>query len=189
MLLVTVRQDGLIDWRVYTTELEAPAAAFEAAKQTYLDAVAHTQMNPEWQRAQGFNLTAKIRENQAEAARWMRLGEQQHKQRMADIAAQGRAILEAGRRSSEALDRSHASFMNRSNMNSAGHAKTIDGIHERAVVVHPETGARYQVGAGHKYYWGDGDNGYVGTDDPDWDPRLDPDLNQRPWVRYDQPDG
>jgi hypothetical protein len=186
VLLQQLRTDGtIVSWSVHTTELEAPADAFVLGKRTWLDALAHQQVDAQWQQSKGMQLTAAIRENQEESRRWMQLSSELHRQRMADIAAAGRTALETGRTNSEILDRSHEGFQNRSAASDAGQRAAVDGIHEWSVVVDPTTGTRYRVDAGHCFYWGDGDGGYFGTDDPNYDPRLDPALRQRPWVRFE----
>ncbi len=178
-------QGSMVSWSVHTTELEAPAETFERAKRTWLDALAHQQIDHRWQQAKGMRLTAAIRRNQEESRAWMEVGRDLHRRRMADIAAAGRTALAVGAANGEILDRSHAGFRDRSAADDVGHRNGVDGIGDRTVVVDADTGSRYQVDAGHRHYWGDGETGYIGTDDPNYDPRLDPALRHRPWVRLD----
>ncbi|MCB9731148.1 MAG: hypothetical protein H6745_00785 [Deltaproteobacteria bacterium] len=184
-----VEQNGFLTWSISATPLSAPAATFERAKRIYLDARAHRQVDEGWRQRMGVNLTAQLRRNDEENRRWTAQSAAQHKQRMADIAAWGRAALARGRTNSEILDMNHEAFMARSAMNDAGHARTIDGITERTVVRNPETGRRFKVDTGYKHYWGDGQGGYIGTNDPNYDPRLDPLRRETPWVRFDTPEG
>lgn len=182
-----LRQPDMVLWSVYTTRLEAPGAAFESAKKTWLDGLAHTQMNEEWQRAMGAQLTEQMRRTQEESRRWMEISAAAHRQRMADIAASGRTSRSVGEINSEILDINQAGYEARSGMNDAGHASTVDMIREEVIVTNPGTGQRYKVSGGHRYYWGDGQGGYFGTNDPNYDPRTDPNMNGRQWVRYATP--
>jgi len=186
VLQTIVASGASVSWSVQTTELEAPAARFDAACRTWLDGLTHTQVDRGWQRAKGMELTASMRHVQDQSRRWMQLSARQHQQRMADIAAAGRTALQAGRTSSDILDQGHASYRRRSAVRDAGHAHSVDGVLERTVVTHPESGQRYHVQAGHRFYWSDGNGGYFGTDDANFDPRLDPALRHLPWVRMQQ---
>jgi hypothetical protein len=114
----------------------------------------------------------------------MRASAARHKQRMADIAAFGRTSRNVGKINSDILDQSHSGFQKRSAMQSAGQAKSVQGIQHRTTVLHPGTGKPYEVRAGYKFYWGDGRGGYFGTNDPNYDPRTDPKLNDREWVKF-----
>ncbi|MFN3243599.1 MAG: hypothetical protein ACE37K_18990 [Planctomycetota bacterium] len=185
VLQTVVASPQSLSWTVQTTELEAPAERFDEARRTWLDGLAHARIDERWQRAKGMELTASLRQIEDQGRRWMEIGAAQHRQRMADIAAAGQAALQAGRESSALLDRSHESFRRRSAAGDVGQARAVDGIHERAVVVDPQSGQRYEVEAGHRYYWSDGRGGYFGTDDPNLDPRLDPALRHLPWGRMD----
>ena len=180
-----IRKGPMVIWSVSTTELEAPATQFDHAKEVYIHGLANTRMNPAWQRAQGYKLMQSIRRDQLESQARMRASAWAHQQEMNDIAAAGANARAIGKSNSDALDRSYASYERRQKMNDVGHAKTIDMIGERTTVSNPVTGKQFKVNSGYKYYWGDGQGGYFGTDDPLYDPRTDPNLNKRDWVKFE----
>ncbi|MCK5944659.1 MAG: hypothetical protein KAI24_21910, partial [Planctomycetes bacterium] len=105
VLQTVVASAQSVSWTVQTTELEAPAERFDDARDTWLDALAHARIDERWQQAKGMQLTDSLRRIDAEGRRWLEVSALQHRQRMADIAAAGEAARQAGRTSSEILDR------------------------------------------------------------------------------------
>ncbi|HBM82497.1 MAG TPA: hypothetical protein DD459_02415, partial [Halieaceae bacterium] len=64
--------------------------------------------------------------------------------------------------------------------------RTINAIGDRTVIANPETGNRYNVQSGSNQYWVNQDERYLGSDNPNYDPRLDPGMNQQEWIEYEE---
>ncbi len=161
-------------WGFYGNYLQARSQDFEAAKKAFIHGLENTQYNPQWIAA--FNQKEMQRANVSNAA---------HQQRMAAINARGNAILETGKIYSEISDISHAGYLNRSNINSHGHSKTISGINETITIANHNSGEHYSVPMGNKYYWVGKDGTYFGTDNSLYNPNTDQRMNSNDWTQFE----
>lgn len=144
------------NWGYTVNMLEAPKPYFETAKNNYLYTLANTKYNPQW-------LHACYMEEAQKAAQRGKL----HQQRMAALRAEGQAIIKRGKAHSAMVDRNHKSFM--------------DTHLERQTV---STGtSNYQVDAGSNVYWLNSNGEYIPTDNVNFDPNLDPNLNNETWTK------
>ena len=181
----SITQKGAsILWSLTTTELEAPASHFEEAKNAYLDGIAQTELNPQWQEYMNGKLMGQIRENNAFWAQKSAESAQAHQQRMAAIQARGQASRSIGNTYSEILDINHAGYLNRSSMVDAGQANTVDMIHQQVIISNPGTGESYKVADDSRYYWVNKRGEYIGTNNSLYDPRIDNKINGEGWEPF-----
>jgi hypothetical protein len=180
---ITSQGQGLI-WTLQTTRLAAPEEVFDEARAAYVYAVGNTQINPAWQQMANGRLVGQLRQNQAFHQDMMARSRAAHRQRMAAIEQAGNAARSVGQTYSDILDISHAGYLNRDSIQSAGHAATVDMIGERSLIANHETGEHYKVDAGSNYYWVGNDGRYLGTDDALYDPRTDQRVNDVDWTKF-----
>ncbi|XCF05837.1 hypothetical protein ABI125_14110 [Tamlana crocina] len=155
---------GGMDWGYTLNSMGAPSDKYKQAKKDFINSLVNFQINPQWVQASNQHY-AKLSGQSAAA----------HQQRMAAIKAQGQAIINNGNTYSSIIDSNHESWKRRNDMNSAGHAKTVNsGIWERSTVTNPNSGQSYQVEGQYDYYYGNNDDGYIGTDNALYNPNLDP---------------
>jgi hypothetical protein len=178
------QQNQILGWTLQTTSLEASADRFENAKASYLYAIGNTQINPRWQQMMNGKLQGQIRANESFAAEMMARSRAAHQQRMAAIQSYGNTARSVGQTYSDILDVSHAGYLKRDDMNSAGQAHLVDTIGERSLIANHETGEHYQVDAGSKFYWVGNDATYFGTDNALYDPRTDDRVNHVEWTKF-----
>lgn len=176
---------GFIYWTLESTELEAPEAYFDDAKANFIYALENRQINMAWQQVKNKELLESIRSNNAYWAEVTRQSQIQHNQRMAAIESRGNASRSVGNTYSDILDISHAGYLKRDAMNSAGQSKTVNMIGERSVISSMATGEQYNVQAGSKYYWVNNDGAYFGTDNSFFDPRTDNRINNQEWTQFE----
>lgn len=173
-----------ITWRLVTTELESPAAHYEAAKSAYLYGIGSTELNPEWVAASNRNLIGSIAEIRRYWDNAAQISRNAHQQRMQAIEARGAAAQSVGKTYSDILDISHQGYLTRDNINSAGHSRTVNAIANTTVVGNHETGEHYTVDGNNAYYWMNNDGVYIGTDNALFDPRLHELTRNEEWTRF-----
>ena len=100
------------------------------------------------------------------------------------IAAAGTTNKSIGDTYSDILDISHKGYLNRSNINDAGHSKTIRGINETTMIGNHETGEHYNVPMGSNYYWVSNDGMYIGTDNALFNPNTERGVNEKNWTKF-----
>ncbi|WP_203295467.1 hypothetical protein [Luteirhabdus pelagi] len=162
------------NWMFYGQFIQAKADDFEEAKKAFLYGIINTKYNPQWIAA--FNQRELQRANISDAA---------HRKRLAAINARGQATLDLGKTYSEISDISHAGYLNRSNMNSHGHSKTISGINETVTIANHGTGEHYSVPMGTKHYWVSNDGTYFGTNNTLYNPNTDKRMYDKEWTQFE----
>ena len=160
-------------WTFGSQYLEAPNAYFEKAKEAFLYGITNFDTNPQWLRFC----------NQRDAKRAGQLY-QEHLGRMAAINARSTSSKSVSDIYSEISDINHKGYLNRSNINSAGHSKVINAISEQSVIGNHDTGEHYNVQSGSKYYWVNNDGLYLGTNNSLYDPRIDNKINKTEWTLF-----
>ncbi len=176
---------GFIYWTFQSTELEAPEAHFNDAKDAFIYALANRQINMAWQHAKNKELLESIRSNNAYWEKVTRQRQIQHNQRMAAIESRGNTSRSIGNTYSDILDISHAGYLKRDAMNSSGQSKTVNMIGERSTISSMATGEQYNVQSGSKYYWVNNNGAYFGTDNSFFDPRTDNRINNQEWSQFE----
>ncbi|PKA82556.1 hypothetical protein ATE92_0687 [Ulvibacter sp. MAR_2010_11] len=171
-------------WMLNTTEMEVNSDDFDEAKNAYLYATANTQINPQWVAYANGKLVGDIQRTESFWADASAKSAAAHRQRMQAIAAQGNAAKSIGDTYSDILDISHKGYLNRSNINSAGHTKTVNSITGTALIGNHETGEHYNVQSGNNHYWVSNDGLYIGTDNSLFDPRIDNRTNNKEWTKF-----
>lgn len=186
VLLVRTRFVGqqAVQWNVQTTELETMPGYFTEAIHAYCYSLANAQLNPQWIQAMNGQLIGNIQETNKFWAQASAQSAAAHQQRMQAITARGNAALSAGKTYSDILDISHKGYLNRSNINDAGHAKTVRAINETTLIGNHETGEHYDVPSGSNYYWVSDDGFYLGTDNALLDPNTDKRMNEKQWTKF-----
>lgn len=177
-------QQQTVNWNVQTTELETTPGYFNEAVNAYCYSLANAQLNPQWIQVMNGQLIGNIQKtnefwNQASAQ-----SAAAHQQRMQAITARGNAALSVGKTYSDILDISHKGYLNRSNINDAGHAKTVRAINETTMIGNHETGEHYNVPTGSNYYWVSDDGFYFGTDNALLDPNTENRMNDKQWTKF-----
>lgn len=143
-------------WGYKASGLEAPKSQFETAKNNYLYTLANSKYSPQW-------LKTIYLEDAQNSARMGKL----HEDRMRGLIAEGEAIVQRGKEHSAMVDRNHKQFM--------------DAQLERQTVSTGST--NYEVDAGSKVYWINANGEYIPTDNVNFDPNLDPNLNNETWTK------
>lgn len=176
---------GYISWNVSALELYANPDRYEEHKDALIHGAIHTEINPQWQIAKNQQLLAQIRASRQYADEQMRQSQIQHIGRMNAILARAETSSSVARINSDILDISHAGYLKRSDMVSAGQARTINMIGEQSVIANPGTGERYKVDAGYKNYWVNAEGKYFHTDNSLYDPRTDNQISNQQWERFE----
>ncbi len=184
LLTMSQTQTGVI-WSISTTTLEADADYFDKARDAYIHGVANTQINPQWQQYQNGQLAANIKRNDEFYREQMMKSAAAHKQRMAAINSNATASNNIAKTYSDILDISHAGYLKRDNINSAGHSANINMIGENTVIGNHQTGEHYTIPSTNKYYWVNNRGEYLGTDNPNFDPRINNQINDAEWTQFD----
>lgn len=190
MMFALVQQNTLVDQvmttrQIEVTRLTSPKAQFESARDAYIYARSHVEIDPTGiQASKGKHLATMDASRQRDAERMAQL-QAGHQARMAAIAAAGQTSRSVGATYSEILDISHAGYMNRSNTIAAGQAAVVDALSGHQVISNTDTGERYRIDGNSRYYWVGQDGTYIGTDNPNYDPRLDRSINQNNWAPFD----
>lgn len=171
-------------WGVQTSELESNPSYFEEAKKAYIYSYANAQLNPQWVQHMGGQLVGNISRTKDFWAKASAQSAAAHQQRMSAIAARGASSQSTGSTYSDILDISHKGYLNRSNINSEGHDKTVRSINEVALIGNHETGEHYEVPTGANYYWVSQDGYYFGTDNALLNPNSDNRMNDKNWTKF-----
>ncbi len=177
-------QNQMIGWTLITGSFEAPAAVFADAKADLAFATGGTRINPQWQAAANGEMIRNIKSYQKLVDDMTEQSSRAHQQRMAAIQSSGSTARSAGQTYSDILDISHRGYLNRDSINSSGHSHLVDTIQERSIIGNHETGEHYNVPAGPRHYWVRDDAYYMGTDNINFNPNLDPRMNQHEWTRF-----
>lgn len=180
-----IQKGNFVYWTLQSTELEAPSAHFEAAKEAYIFGLANTRLNMKWQQYKNNELLRNIRNNNAFWENATRQSRNAHNQRMAAIQARGNNSRTIGDTYSDILDINHSGYLKRNDMNNSGQSRTINMIGERSTISSMATGERYNVEAGSKHYWVNTNGEYFGTDNSFYDPRIDERVNNTEWTQFE----
>ena len=178
-------QAPLITWSVSALELYAARERYENDRDALMYASEHTEMNPRWQIAKNEELLRNIRASTQYWDERTRESHIQHIGRMNAILARGQASASVAKINSDILDISHAGYLKRSDMVSAGQARTVDMIAGKSVIANPSTGEHYRVDAGSRNYWVNAEGKYFRTDDSLYDPRTDIQISNQQWQRFE----
>lgn len=178
-----VQQQSII-WSLQTTEMETDPAYFEEAKNAYVYSWANAQLNPQWIQHMNGQLMGNMQKNNDFWAKASAQSSAAHRQRMNAIAARSATAQSVGNTYSDILDISHKGYLNRSNINSAGHDKSVQAITQSTLIGNHETGEHYEVPSGANFYWVSEDGFYVGTNNALLDPNSDNRLNDKNWTKF-----
>lgn len=181
--IVSADQQSLV-WQLSTQSLSAPEAQFDQALADYLYAIGNGQINPQWQAAANNQHIQERRRNDAFWADASARSRAAHEQRLAAINAAGRSARTVGDTYSEILDISHAGYLERDSIQSAGHSAGVNQISGHAIIGNHETGEHYRVEDGHRHYWVNADGRYIATDNPLFDPRSNHEIRHENWTRF-----
>lgn len=160
----------------YFHMMEAAPADFDKAKKEVIYALANLQ--PDRQHVANYNRNEQMKSQQS----W-----NVHNQRMARNQSNFNNWQKTQNTLSEVGDIYHQTWKNTSDMNNAGHSKTIDGIHNQNTMTNPHTGQNVQVDHGYNQYYMNQDNEWIGTNDAFYNPQNDQNINYQNWeeVQYD----
>ncbi len=161
-------------WGYYINILDANKDAYEEAKSDFIFALSHVQ--PDMEQIQRYNQREIAKSNASWAA---------HSQRMAANQAAFNARNQAWMDASNGIsDMSMKGWRARNEMTDAGHANTINSIHEEQTITDPSTGQSMQVEAGSNRYFTNSNNEYIRTDSYFYDPNADHSVNHYEWKEW-----
>lgn len=177
--LIISKTHNLNHWVYMNQHVEAPKQHYQEAKKIFIDAILSEQHNTDWV----------YKRNKKEAQK-AQASYQAHQARMSALKLRNSnsgftsSSSNAGDIYSEILDINHSGYLKNSNINSAGHTKTVNMIGERSVIGNHNTGEHYNVQSGSKYYWINNNGKYFGTDNSIYDPRIDKRINKTEWTQF-----
>ncbi|MFK7833072.1 MAG: hypothetical protein AB8B52_07340 [Winogradskyella sp.] len=144
-----------VAWGFYLQGIDVDTKHFEQTKKDFIYAQANKKYNPQY-----------LHYFYMKDANFARQSGKLHQQRMANLRAEGQAIIERGKQYSASVDRNHQKFMD---------------AHLERTTVTSNSGQSYKVDAGSNYYWMNNDGQYISSNDPNYDPNKDPNYNNRDW--------
>jgi len=178
---------GLLSfWSMEVTQMEAPVAHFDNAKQVLINAKKHTRIGQE--NAQHQNQIIKAN-NARDDAHWDRMAAQSrvgHQQRMRDIEAFGQSSRDWAATSQGILDSSHAAFQGREALQSAGQANLVRSIHGQTVIGNSYPYGGQIVQGGYEHYWVNQNGEYIPSNDGFYNPNQDSSVNSEDWTRTEE---
>jgi len=179
------QKDFYTVWGIQYADMYSSSADFDRANADYTYAVEKTELNPQWQIFKNNELLTALRRD---GEKWRTLTAQSqaaHISRMNSILARSESSSNIAKINSDILDINHAGYLKRSNMVSAGQAKTIDMVSETSIIANPTTGEHYRVEAGANNYWVNNEGKYFNTENSLLDPRTDINIRDQQWERYE----
>ena len=185
LVLNVLSRPNMVTWNVAVSEVYAPAAQLEHAKQTLTYVAEKTQVNPHWQIVMNQRLIENIRKDQRIADEWIRRSQIAHAQRMNSILARGESSRQIAKINSDILDSSHASYLRRDNMVTKGHQNYTRMLSEQSLITNRSTGELYEVDAGYGHHWVSSDGLHLATENSLYDPRTDSQMNQAEWSKFE----
>jgi len=167
---------GFAMWQLSIEELEAPAATFEQAVQTYLAMLAKRQVDRQAVLAQG---QARRRQHEAKMAQDQAVWNERsrssaiaHNQRMAANQAAFDATQATHRETVNAISQgSMNGYWSRSAASDRMQHNTVNMVREEQTMVNPYTGQPVQVQQGYRRTFVDPDGNYYQTDDMFFQPQ------------------
>jgi len=176
--MVMHTQGGGSCWAVSITELEAPAPAFDNAKETYLFA----QSNWEVDRNSAMAHAAKLQQMDRESAQRMAASSAAHNARMRSNEAAFQATQRAHTSSSNAiLDMGMEGYQNRSASQDRLRQQEVNMIHEEYTVTNPWDNRSMQVQSGYQNYYINSQGQVIGSNDVNFNPNVHQNYNQSEW--------
>lgn len=140
-------------------------------------------------------IAAVVRSRREDPA-WQRAIQEWYLEKNRRIVAEGNAKIAAAARaaatarttqSQDILDISFQGWKSRNAANDAGHAASVNAIHERTTFAEPG-GTTVDLPSHYRNVYTDGQGHYVLHDDANWDIGADPAWNQRDWQRIEPVD-
>jgi len=149
----------------YLNQLTAKPEAYEQAKKVYIYALANFKMNPQYQ------------------VSW-----NSHNQRMRSNQEAFQATQKAHVDSYNAMsDMSMETYRYKNNVSDRMQEQYVDGIWGQQNMIDPYTGQNVKVEGYYNQYHMNNNNQYIGTDNYNYNPNLDPSLNNTEWRQAQQP--
>lgn len=165
-----------VSWTFNNQHIESATKDAAEAKKILIDAIMSEEFNTEW--LHRVNAISAKRSNQMYQA---------HQARMATLnlnSTNSSYNKSIGDTYSDILDINHSGYLNNSNIQQAGHNKTVRMIAGQNIISNNTTGERYNVQSGSKYYWVNQNGKYIGTDNINYDPRMDKKINNMQWSQF-----
>lgn len=137
-------------------------------------------------------LAAMVRSREVSQA-WQQAVQEWYLRKNRQIVAQGQAAIARAARaaarnrastSSDILDSSFESWKRRQGMQDEGHARAINGIHERTTYGTPD-GGRIDLPANYRHVYTNRLGDYVLHNDANYEVNTDPALNSQEWTRVE----
>lgn len=180
-----LHKDAYTVWGVQYADMYSSSAQFEQAKADYRYAVENSELNPQYQIFKNNELLDFLRRD---GEKWQTLTAQSqaaHLGRMNAILARSESSSSIAKINSDILDISHAGYLKRSNMISAGQAKSVDMLGGTSIIANPNTGEHYRVEAGASHYWVNNQGKFFNTENALVDPRTDINISNQQWEKYE----
>ena len=163
--------NDLQTWFHYSTGLQAENGYYEAAKKHLIYGLANARYNP--QQIQAYNQREAQKAGQSWAAHSQRMRNNQ-----ASFEATQRAIVGANNAVNDSIMQG---WRDRNTIQDRGHDAYIDSVRDQSTMYDPSTGQAWEVESGANNYWMNSDGEYFTTDDYNYNPNIDPALNDQYW--------
>jgi len=176
MHLVVGTGGGLQTWFYYSRGLQAETAYYETAKKHLIFGLANARYNPQY--IQAYNQREAQKAGQSWAAHNQRMRNNQ-----ASFEASQRAIVGANDAVNDSIMQG---WRDRNAIQESGHDQYIDSVRDKNTMVDPSTGQAWEVDSGANEYWINPDGEYLPTDDYNYNPNIDPAVDDQDWQRLEE---
>ena len=175
-------------WGFTINCLEAPKDSFEEAKNVFINGLLNFQLNPQW-----------VQANNQYWQRKSQIATANHKQRMANIEAFGKANtarhnqrmaasdarFNSWRAGQAASDAQYSSWRAGQASSDAGQSNYVDGIWEQRNMTNATTGQTYKIEGYDDNVWMNQNNEYFGNDNSLYNPNTDNTMNSQNWTQLE----
>ncbi|MEO8248458.1 MAG: hypothetical protein ABI589_03725 [Burkholderiales bacterium] len=165
--------NGMVNWSYWLESLEAPKRRFSDASQALIHALSNKQHNPAQIQAYNAAEAGKLQQSQA-----------QHNAKMQQKESHFQAMQRIHRDKVDSVNNSQMSiYRTQRDSFNRQQPEIVNGIREEQTVTNPHDGRQFQVEAGAAQYWMNSEGRYIKSDNSNFNPNLDPNLNQQEWRR------
>lgn len=173
-----VHSQGGSNWSLGITELEASASAFAQAKETYLFALANTQVDRNTAMAHAADLNRIDREGQQRMAASAAAHQAKMRSNEAAFQATQRAHLDA---SNTVSDISMQGYWNRSNTQDRMRQSEVNMIREENTMTNPWDNRSMQIQSGYQNYFINAQGDVIGSNNANFNPNVHQNYNHTQW--------
>lgn len=176
---MVMHAQGGSSWGLGVTELQAPAREFDYAKETYLFAQAHWEVDRNTAMAHAAELNRMDRESEQRMA----ASRDAHNARMRSNEAAFQATQRAHTEASSAInDMSMQGYWDRSASQDRLQQQEVNAIHEEYTMTNPwDSNRSLQVQSGYQQYYMNAHGDVIGSNDANFNPNVHQGFNHTEW--------